>query len=209
MQEQENQKNNVQEAIINYIAPREINIGDVFYIITETDYNRFFTRHCKVCDDIGKLTVNGVTFDCPCCDKSDTEKSIQIKKYIVKRYRVFKIEDRVDSTYWKAGTSHMVQFSLYTKSGAGSWGNNERKTYYAETFKSINNSIEELKKGWNTGFYNDCRNFDGMIYDDYKLACEVAAMATDYEIKKLNAFNAENGTKFVPAFKSENDKKEA
>ncbi|MCX4313857.1 MAG: hypothetical protein OSJ83_08415, partial [Clostridia bacterium] len=54
-----------QTATIRYAAPRPVNIGDVFYRV-ERGEAQHFREPCRVCGDKRKLTVNGVTFNCPC-----------------------------------------------------------------------------------------------------------------------------------------------
>lgn len=49
-----------------YDAPRSISIGDIFYVIDTRERNDF-SSPCRVCNDEKKLTVNGITFDCPVC----------------------------------------------------------------------------------------------------------------------------------------------
>lgn len=49
-----------------YDAPRSISIGDIFYVI-DTRERHDFSSPCRVCNDEKKLTINGITFDCPVC----------------------------------------------------------------------------------------------------------------------------------------------
>ena len=54
-----------------YDAPRSISIGDIFYVIDTRERNDF-SSPCRVCNDEKKLTVNGITFDCPVCGGQST-----------------------------------------------------------------------------------------------------------------------------------------
>ena len=57
-----------QTATVVYNAPRPVNIGDVFYMIAQGETKQFY-EPCKACNDTHSVTVNGVTFGCPCCNK--------------------------------------------------------------------------------------------------------------------------------------------
>ncbi len=57
-----------QTATVAYNAPRPVNIGDVFYMIAQGETKQFY-EPCKVCNDTHSVTVNGVTFGCPCCNR--------------------------------------------------------------------------------------------------------------------------------------------
>lgn len=178
---------------IHYISPRAINIGDVFYRIVHGDFN-YFHEPCKVCGGTTQLTVNGITFECPRCNYE--KETIRVCNYVVHRYRVFKIEMESDSSDWKASTLRDVKFSLYRKTGhgrlCGEYGqfcfyDRNISTYYNKPFNGILYGME------------DC------FYDDYKFAVETATQMTLYELERLRAYNAENGTMHEAVFTKTHD----
>ena len=60
-----------QTATVVYNAPRPVNIGDVFYMIAQGETKQFY-EPCKACNDTHSVTVNGVTFGCPCCNNTSS-----------------------------------------------------------------------------------------------------------------------------------------
>ena len=60
------QTNQTNELVLKHHIPIKIDLGDVFYTIEQTD-THFYREPCKVCEGKGKLTVNNIAFDCPCC----------------------------------------------------------------------------------------------------------------------------------------------
>lgn len=101
-----------QTATINYAAPRPVNIGDVFYRV-ECGELQHFREPCRVCGDKRELTVKGVTFRCPCCDKEKT--TISVAPYIVRRYRVNVIKEAALDYEWNLATV-MYIFAFIAKS---------------------------------------------------------------------------------------------
>lgn len=186
----------LQTATVAYNAPRQVNIGDVFYMIAAVDLQTF-REPCIVCKGARKLTVNGVTFSCPCCD--DSKEVISLRGYVVHRYRVFRISDEVNNSEWKAATNHAVRFGLYRKVGHGyQWESHSQKEmgkwdlckYFNITEENVTSSL-----------------IDKYIYDDYALAVRAAKALTDQELQKLADYNVLHGTKHEAVFKTENDKK--
>lgn len=182
-----------QTAVINYTAQRAVNIGDVFYRIERAETLRFY-EPCKVCGDKRELTINGVTFKCPCCNYG--KQSTSIDRYVARRYRVYAIGDEVLNYDWKASTHHTVRFKLYRKCGHGhnSWRNDGggRKEITAYEFAGLLNAPYSENK----------YNLDETFYDDYKLAITVAEQINAAELKKLDEFNKTNGTAYVAEFQN-------
>lgn len=180
-----------QTAIVNYTAPRPVNIGDVFYRIERAETLNFY-EPCKVCGDKRELTIHGVTFKCPCCNIG--KQATSIDRYVVRRYRVYAIADEVSSSDWKASTFHIVRFKLYRKCGRGNgwWGDN-------------NGGHEEIGDGdfarlLNSPYSETMYGRDKTFYDDYKLAVQVADQMNAAELKQLDEFNKTNGTAYVAEF---------
>lgn len=192
-------ENKEQRAIICYRAPRPFNIGDVVYFIESDDF-QVFRSPCKVCGGIKKITVNNVTFGCPCCN--DEKETIKVNAYVVRRYRLYSITDQVSNDEWKASTFHRLEFSFYRKVGHGKgyWnnGHSTKKLVSSELNNYFNLPFDENFKE-----YNATRCF----YDDYKLAVSVAEGLTKMQLEKLKVYNEEHGTEYVANFSAENDKK--
>lgn len=187
-----------QTATIYYNAPRSVNIGDVFYGISPVDFQAFH-EPCRVCEGEKKLTVNGVTFKCPCCGSED--ETIKICGYVVRRYRVYAIMDEVSADEWKASHYHDVTFKIYRKTGKGrqsTWQGYERREIHARAFNNLN------KPFTNEGRF---QAYDDALYDDYKLACAVAAELTAKEVRRLTDYNHLRGTAHEAVFKETNDPK--
>lgn len=186
-----------QKAVVQYHAPREVNIGDVFYKIEAVD-RQSFREPCLVCKGEKMLTVNGVTFRCPCC--GDARETIRICGFVVRRYRVFKIIDEVGSEEWKPSANHLVNFGLYRKVGHG--------YQFADRSASSFNSYDLCR--WLNLSEGDeicAGNVDKYIFDDYQLAVKAAGLLTAAEVQKLKDYNDTHGSSHAPVFKTENDKK--
>lgn len=189
----------IQTAEIKYEAPRPINIGDVFYriVCAETKAVDLHTP-CKVCLGTTKVTVNGVTFTCPCC--AHEKNTITVRHWVVRRYRVSSICDSVNDSEWKAATNHKVVFEMYHKSGHGNpfYSNYDKKTIWpSDLQKYLNVSIDKI----------NIHNIDKCIYDDYKLAILVADCLTSRELESVTAYNEEHGMAVKVEFREEHDKK--
>ncbi len=185
-----------QTATINYVAPRPVNIGNVFYTV-ECAETKDFYEPCRVCGDKRELTVNGVTFKCPCCDMG--KQAIHIRNYAVRRYRIYNIEDTVDTLDWKPSDWHTVKFIAYRKIGGGHY-------VYSGNGGSLSFTARDFCDRYNKPFDGDTHNPDG-IYDDYKTALSIAAQMNESEIARLIAYNAEHGTNYVVDFTPKHDPK--
>lgn len=189
--------NKQQQTTIYYEAPRPVNLGDVFYTIREGDWQTFH-EPCKVCNGKRELTVNGVTFRCPCCNNQ--KETIRICKYVVRRFRVNAIEQRAGASDWKADDTRRVSFELYHKSGRGYRGDE----YY---LKEISDRDFSRYLNYPYNEENTVGSYLNAIYDDYDLAVSVADKLTEKELERLAAYNAEYGTDHAPTFKSEHNPK--
>ena len=78
-----------------YDAPRSISIGDIFYVIDTRERNDF-SSPCRVCNDEKKLTVNGITFDCPVCGGyRPRETVVSVQHFTVATVKVCVIKQEV------------------------------------------------------------------------------------------------------------------
>lgn len=192
--------NQTHNATIAYQAPRRFDIGDVFYRVERVNESQNFREPCKLCGGEQQLTVNGVTFKCPCCNYQ--KEVITIYKYVVRRYRVYSIKDEVSTLEWKPSTSHNVNIKLYRKVGHG----------YASTYGDnggnwkINPKTAKLNP---TDIVDTGNNgaLDDAIFDDYKIAVSVADKLSERELDRLRAYNAEYGSAHVATFKTDHDPK--
>lgn len=186
-----------QTATITYAAPRPVNVGDVFYRI-ERGTAQHFREPCRVCGDKRKLTINGVTFDCPYCNKEKT--TISVAPYIVRRYRVNVMKEEALDHEWKAGNRY-VHFRFYRKVGRG-----YSTEYYNECGGSFELRSDEFIRRYNAPFDgNDIAQYG--IYDNYKLAVQIAEQMTACELKRLQEYNEKFGTAHIAEFKVEHDPK--
>lgn len=192
----EEKTNQTQSAVFNYTAPRAVRMGDVFYRV-ESGESVYFREPCKVCDGTGQLTVKGVTFKCPCCDAQ--KEVIGIHKYVVRRYRVYKIAQEAGTSKWKPCDYKDITFSLYRKvghsfcvyGGGGHIEFTDRK--FAQNYNlPLNGNMARGERG---------------IYDDYNLAVRVAEQMNALELKRLAEYNKEYGTAHEAVFKAKNDPK--
>lgn len=181
-----------QTATIHYAAPRAVNIGNVFYRV-ERGESVHFREPCRVCGDKRKLTVNGVTFCCPCCNTEKT--TISVARYFVRRYRV---SEKALDDYWKLGDRY-VHFRFYRKVGGGygCWRDN------GGVFEM---RADEFARAYNAP-YDETRDSCNGIYDDYKTALSIAEQMTARELKHLQEYNEKFGSAHVAEFKGEHDPK--
>lgn len=182
---------------IHYTSPRAINIGDVFYRV-ESGENVCFHEPCKVCDGTGKLTVKGVTFKCPCCNTQ--KQTITIQKHVVRRYRVYKIEQETDTYDWKMRNYRRIKFSLYRKVGHGHY-------IYGDTGGHFQFYDNEFAEYYNIPFGGDTKRGEMGIYDNYAVAIKIAEQMNAVELQRLADYNKEFGTEHEAVFKVTNDPK--
>lgn len=192
----EEKTNQTQSAVFNYTAPRAVRMGDVFYRV-ESGESVYFREPCKVCDGTGQLTVKGVTFKCPCCDAQ--KEVISIHKYVVRRYRVYKIAQEAGTSEWKPCDYKDITFSLYRKVGHGFcvYGGGGH----------IEFTDRKFAQNYNLPLNGNMARGERGIYDDYNLAVRVAEQMNALELKRLAEYNKEYGTAHEAVFKAKNDPK--
>lgn len=192
----EEKTNQTQSAVFNYTAPRAVRMGDVFYRV-ESGESVYFREPCKVCDGTGQLTVKGVTFKCPCCDAQ--KEVISIHKYVVRRYRVYKIAQEAGTSEWKPCDFKDITFSLYRKVGHGFcvYGGGGH----------IEFTDRKFAQNYNLPLNGNMARGERGIYDDYNLAVRVAEQMNALELKRLAEYNKEYGTAHEAVFKAKNDPK--
>lgn len=179
-----------QTTMIKYKLPFAINLGDVFYSIEKIG-TRYYYEPCQVCGDTKKLTINNITFDCPCCDKNRV--SIAIGRYKVCRWRVYSITQFVsDNGYWKMGTNKNEEFLLYTTYERG-YGNIKHMKLNTRDFKNYYNlNFEQILKINNSQY----EHIEQCIYDNYSLVCQLANKLNEYEEQKVAEHNNKFGTNY-------------
>lgn len=189
------------QTIIDYDLPIKINLGDVFYTIEKLN-SKYYYEPCKVCGGAKKLTINGITFDCPCCDKNSV--ALSISRYKVTRWRVYSIAQYVsDNGYWKAGSNKHEEFLLYTTYERG-YGNTKLKKLSTYDFKKNRNlDFEEIFINNNDAYFD----IGKCVYDCYSLACQVADKLNTFEELKVEQHNKDFGTNYTLPEKPKYDPK--
>lgn len=197
------------ETRLIYNAPRAIKIGDIFYVIQKRE-RKDFSSPCRVCNNEKKLTVNGITFDCPVCNGYHSRETVvSVNHFTVATVKVYEVRQKVSTDYWTLPNFDDLEFSIFRKRGHGydGDGDNFKRDYFTSTVANNLNKLpdkEFLQRYSQDSYYNSCDRF---IYDDYKIACEAADILNACEQEKLDAYNAEHGTSFVPQWKKSNDPK--
>lgn len=126
-----------------YDAPRSISIGDIFYVIDTRERNNF-SSPCRVCNDEKKLTVNGITFDCPVCGGyRPRETVVEVQHFTVATVKVYVIKQEVSTDYWAIQNYRDLQFRVFRKRGHGynGDGNNFTRDF---TSNDIKNNLNKL-----------------------------------------------------------------
>lgn len=193
-----------------YNAPRSISIGDIFYVIDTRERNNF-SSPCRVCNDEKKLTVNGITFDCPVCGGyRPRETVVEVQHFTVATVKVYVIKQEVSTDYWAIQNYRDLQFRVFRKRGHGynGDGNNFTRDFTSNDIKNNLNKLpdEEFLQIYSQDGYF-ARNCERFIFDDYKLACRAAEILNESELARLNKYNAEHGTSFAPIWDKTNDPK--
>lgn len=197
------------ETRLIYNAPRAIKIGDIFYVIQKRE-RKDFSSPCRVCNNEKKLTVNGITFDCPVCNGYHSRETVvSVNHFTVATVKVYEVRQKVSTDYWTLPNFDDLEFSIFRKRGHGYDGvlDNFKRDYFTSTVANNLNKLpdkEFLQRYSQDSYYNSCDRF---IYDDYKIACAAADILNACEQEKLDAYNAEHGTLFVPQWKKSNDPK--
>lgn len=186
-----------QTATIQYAAHRPVNIGDVFYRV-ERGESQHFREPCRVCGDARKLTINGVTFNCPCCNMEKT--TISVAPYVVRRYRVNVIKEEALDHEWKLGDRY-VYFRFYRKVGRG-----YTTGYWSRNGGSFEMRSDDFERCYNAPYDDKLEKCNG-VYDDYKLALKIAEQYTARELKRLQEYNEKFGAAHIAEFKDEHDPK--
>lgn len=172
-----------QTLTIHYQNDVPLKLDDVLYIVENSDAgnsSKTFYQTCRVCGGKRELTINGITFRCPCCERE--QEAITVHKYIVRRYRVYKVEVSKSTDTWKPADSQRVEFSLYKKCGRGYFSTTTRKLPYGEI-----NPAEPLRR-------ND------PVFTDYALAVAAAKAYNERETARLADYNELHGTHYeMPA----------
>ena len=198
------------ETKIFYDAPRAISIGDIFYVIDARERNDF-SSPCRVCNDEKKLTVNGITFDCPVCGGyRSRETVVSVQHFTVATVKVYVIKQEVSTDYWAIQNYRDLQFRVFRKRGHGynGDGNNFTRDFTSNDIKNNLNVLPDekfLQIYSQDGYFT--RNCERFIFDDYKLACRAAKILNESELARLNKYNAEHGTSFAPIWNKTNDPK--
>lgn len=188
------------QTIIEYNLPIKINLGDVFYTI-EKENSKHYYEPCQVCGGTKSLTVKGITFKCPCCDKNSV--ALTISQYKVTRWRVYSITQKVSYGYWKASDNKSEEFLLYT-TNSRCYGNTSTKRLSTYNFaKSRNLDFEKMLEINNSEY----SRIDNCVYDCYSLACQVANKLNAFEKQKVEQHNKEFGTDYVLPDKPKYDPK--
>ncbi len=117
----------------------------------------------------------------------------------MRRYRVYDIEDAVDTLDWKPSDWHTVKFIAYRKIGGGHYATRDNGG-------SLSFTARDFCNRYNKPFDGDVYNHNG-IYDDYKTALSIAAQMNEAEIDRLIAYNAEHGTNYAVDFAPKHDPK--
>lgn len=103
------------ETNIFYDAPRKISIGDIFYVIDTRERNDF-SSPCRVCNDEKKLTINGITFDCPVCGGyRSRETVVSVQHFTVATVKVYVIKQEVSTDYWAIQYYRDLHFRVFRK----------------------------------------------------------------------------------------------
>lgn len=160
-----------------YDAPRSISIGDIFYVIDTRERNDF-SSPCRVCNDEKKLTVNGITFDCPVCGGyRPRETVVSVQHFTVATVKVCVIKQEVSTDYWTIQNYRDLHFRVFRKRGHGynGDGNNFTRDFTSNNIKNNLNVLPDekfLQIYSQDGYF--ARNCERFIFDDYKLACRAA-----------------------------------
>lgn len=188
------------QTIIDYDLPIKIDLGDVFYSIEEVGKQHYY-EPCKVCEGKSKLTVNDVTFDCPCC--KEYRSPFSICRFKVTRWRVYEIAQEISAGYWKKGDTKNLIIKLYTTTNRG-YGNNRTKILNEFNFKNNRNAeFEEIQAAVDSYY----RVLDHYIFNCYSIACQVADKLNAFEEQKVEQHNKEFGTNYALPDKPKYDPK--
>ena len=199
------------ETTLFYGSPRSIKIGDIFYVI-DTRERRDFSSPCRVCNDEKKLTINGITFDCPVCGGyRPRETVICVEHFTVATVKVYAIKQEASTDYWAIQDHYRdLRFRIFRKRGHGynGDGNNFTREFASSDIKNNLNTLpdEKFLQVYSQSEYF-ARNCEHFIFDDYKLACRAAEILNESELSRLNKYNAEHGTSFAPIWGKTNDPK--
>lgn len=172
-----------QTLTINYQSDVPLKLDDVLYIVETPDNGRgskTFTQTCRVCEGKRELTINGVTFRCPRCEYE--QKALTVHKYIVRRYRVYKVEAAKSAETWKPSDYMDVRFGIYKKCGRGYGSTIAHTLQYGDI-----NPAEPLRS-------------ERPVFTDYALAVAAAKAYNEREIARLADYNQLHGTQYeMPA----------
>lgn len=188
-------------------------IGDIVYLIVATNTRSFF-RACRVCNGERQLTVNGVTFTCPVCNRE--EALLSVCGYKVVKCKVYSITKSVNTDCWQLPTDAdgnyicKLEYKLFNKRGKGY--NDGNYTYYTRASSAVTTYLNHNKPDDYATLENFARNpiekYLYAVYTDYKLAVSLADRFSQLQAERVRRYNEENGTSFdVPCLCQLHDKK--
>lgn len=182
------EKKKAQSITINYQAETPLSMHDVVYFVVP-EVSCTFYRKCRVCGGAKELTINSITFSCPCCYHEEV--AITVHKYVVRCYRICKIEVESSTDTWKPSDLQHVRFYAYSK---------HRYGYGCVKLRNVN--LDALNPV-NLKFIRD------PAFTNYARAVEVEKEMNACEQKRLAEYNEQHGTNYeMPAYADiVNDKK--
>lgn len=162
-------------SVIKYNGTRSFSLGDILYR-AEAVNEKVFRSVCRVCEGKKTLTVNGITFACPCCSTEDEITSVTT--YGVKKYIVCGISENSNVSFERE--------ELFL---------NETRTICVSLCCADNyvTFCEGISFDSSQGFNNDG---EILWYESKEKAEEAVQKLNEQEKEKLNLYNLKHGTKF-------------
>ncbi len=171
------------QTTIEYNGDKKFSVGDAMYKVVADD-SKAYNSVCRVCHGERILTVNGVTFQCPCCENEET--AVIINHFSVSEYFVTQVAEKMqvavnnDTIPQTVYDTNNIVISVQLSAKDGSFSFSENITFDKET-----------------GFINGTDNW----FDRKEAAEEAMRLSNASEINKLLIYNKEHGTDFpVPNF---------
>ena len=166
---------------IEFEADFPVKIGQVFYTV-ERVTGQWFYGKCEICDGSKEISYKGYTFKCPQCYgmASNNPCVLQVGRYMVYRYRVQEITERIEMTDWNPskGFEHCIRVVLERPSPRGT------------------NEYNKVVRGC---YYSSYRglHFERKVYCDYKEAVAEADRLNAEQEAIVTKYNNDYGTNFV------------
>ena len=159
-----------------------VKIGDIFYSLDSE--LQIFHGYCPVCKGENKLTVNGVTFECPVCKKGE-HNICKVEHFYVRAYKITSVEIKDDYNSWNSPGGRNIKFTMLKHRQRGEYADSYIVTYLDKLLDKAEISENKTPVDYTHFFFRD-----------HSSLVKAARKLNEKEEALLQKFNDSEGTSF-------------